>query len=437
VSRAFIVALVMMMVRVASAQEARISSSLELSGDTWVGQRVTMVVELFSPTYFSGTPEFDLPRVPSTTIFPPVDHPQLGTVKINNISYTFQRHELWIFGQRAGRIEIPSFPVRFEIAGVGGAAPSPVQLMTDPVSFDAKLPPGAEGLSTLISTSNLTVLDDWQPTDTAAKVGDAFTHHIILSAAGVPGMAFPPLPAVHVDGLGVYPKSPQVNDEINRGNLQGRRIETITYVCQSPGNYTVPAFTLTWWDLDDKVLKSAHISGRTFNVVPASVVAAAASSTWFDWRDRDLQIICAILVIIFAAIVIGWWGSKPLAEWRRAVRDRRLHSEWGLFAQVLKSCRAGDTSGIYVRLLAWWQEASPIERSPSLASFAQEHDEAALAMTVEALEQSLYADPLTVDNRTPVSFSQLGGMLKKMRKQMSDTAQLPNGTSRVLSLMNP
>jgi hypothetical protein len=74
-----------------------------------------------------------------------------------------------------------------------------VTLRTEPVSFDAKLPLGAEGLSSLISSIALTVDDDWAPDTNKAKVGDAFTHGITLCADGVPGMAFPALPEVHVD----------------------------------------------------------------------------------------------------------------------------------------------------------------------------------------------------------------------------------------------
>lgn len=72
-------------------------------------------------------------------------------------------------------------------------------LRTEPVSFDAKLPLGAEGLSSLISSIALTVDDDWAPDTNKAKVGDAFTHGITLCADGVPGMAFPALREVQVD----------------------------------------------------------------------------------------------------------------------------------------------------------------------------------------------------------------------------------------------
>ena len=43
------------------AQEAKVRSSLSDPDPIWTGQRITLVVELLAPGFFSGTPAFDLP----------------------------------------------------------------------------------------------------------------------------------------------------------------------------------------------------------------------------------------------------------------------------------------------------------------------------------------------------------------------------------------
>ena len=46
----------------AVAQEAKVRASIGTQGDLWVGQRVTLVVELLAPGFFSGMAAFDLPN---------------------------------------------------------------------------------------------------------------------------------------------------------------------------------------------------------------------------------------------------------------------------------------------------------------------------------------------------------------------------------------
>ena len=46
-------------------------TSVTPAGDVWVGQRVTLVVELRAPGTFAGAPSFDLPSIPGAVILKP------------------------------------------------------------------------------------------------------------------------------------------------------------------------------------------------------------------------------------------------------------------------------------------------------------------------------------------------------------------------------
>jgi hypothetical protein len=142
-SLAVMVFLVVALLGGASAQEPQVRAKLEIKGDVWVGQKITLVVELLAPGFFSGSPSFDVPRIPGVLIIPPEDRPVLGSEQINGMSYTVQRHELAVFAQRAGPHEIPAFSVRF------GFKRSPLdkdaisqRVMTPSLQITAKMPPG-------------------------------------------------------------------------------------------------------------------------------------------------------------------------------------------------------------------------------------------------------------------------------------------------------
>jgi hypothetical protein len=301
---------------------AKVRTQFEVKGDVWVGQGTTLVVELLSPGFFAGSPTFYLPRVPGVLILQPDDRPVLSSKTIDGASYTIQRHELRIFAQRPGLVTVPSFEVRFSTRE-GAAAPLEHRLRTDAISLKVKLPPGAEGLATLISARDLKATEIWAPEPGSAKTGDAFTRTITFSAPDIPAMAFPPFTTTDVAGLGVYPKTPRLLDYSERGAMRGERQDIITYVCQRPGRFVVPAARFTWWDLDHHQLRKVDFPARTFEVaanpaLPRPPIASLSS------ESQNLRAWMVSLGVVAAFIVVlagsALWITRRRPEWWRSIR---------------------------------------------------------------------------------------------------------------------
>jgi hypothetical protein len=67
-----------------SAQDAaKVRTKLEMKGDVWVGQAVTLALDLLSPGFFAGSPTFYLPRVPEVPFLQPDERPVLGSETID------------------------------------------------------------------------------------------------------------------------------------------------------------------------------------------------------------------------------------------------------------------------------------------------------------------------------------------------------------------
>jgi hypothetical protein len=282
----------------ASAQEPKVRSTLAKQDDLWVGQRIPFVVELLAPGFFSGTASFDLPNPPGMILMPPVSSPTVGSEEIDGVSYTVQRYELAVLARRAGEQTIPAFPVRFSFKRQPLEKETiPATGKTEPLKFSVKLPPGAEKLGSILSARGLQVVESWKPEPGKSKAGDAFTRTITYSAPDVPAMAFPPFPTGRIDGLGIYPKPPEVLDRSVRGDLQGKRIDSFTYVCQRPGQFVIPATRLTWFDLDTRKLQTIEFPARTLDVAPNAALASTAperDSFTMPWKS-----------IGWAALIIG------------------------------------------------------------------------------------------------------------------------------------
>jgi hypothetical protein len=195
-------------------------------------------------------------------------------------------------------------------------------LQTDPVSVEVKLPPGAEGLATLISTRSLKATEVWQPKPGPAKAGDAFTRTITFSASDVPAMAFPPFPETEIPGLGIYPKAPRLSDQSERGALRGERQETITYICKRPGRFVVPAARFTWWDLDHHQLQTVHFPQRIFEVTANSAFSGPSAALHGN-KARDLRAtirgLGAVSLFVVVLAGFGWWISRRSSAWWQAI----------------------------------------------------------------------------------------------------------------------
>ncbi len=313
------------------AQDAKVRTSLETKDATWVGQKVTVVVELLAPGYFSSAVTFDLPDPPGVLLLPPVGRPILSSETIDGTSYTVQRHELSAYPMRAGEQSVPAFSVRFEFKRASQDTNEiAATLKTDAMPFAVKVPPGGENLGQVISARDLKIEETWKPEPGKenVKAGAAFTRTITFTAPDVPGMVFPPFPAGQIDGLGIYPKR-QLLDQTDRGSLRGERRDVVTYVCKRAGEFTIPAVRFIWFDLDTKQLQTKEFAERTLKVAvnPAlatsggTLAGVGAASHSIEWWEL-VGLVAAMLLLLLA----GWSARfrRVLADWFTPFRPLHL-----------------------------------------------------------------------------------------------------------------
>lgn len=205
---------------------SRIRNKLADESKIWVGQKVTFQVDLLARSFFSGTAVFDLPRIPGAIVMKAEGSPVVSSENIEGQNWNIQTHSFYVYPQRPGGFEIPSFPVRFSVTSEPGKPATSQRQKTEPMAFAANMPPGAEGQSLLISTSELVVEEEWKPpiSDNGAMdltVGDAVERKITLRARDVPGMVLPSMRMPDQKGVSVYQHPASVRDQGNRGETPG------------------------------------------------------------------------------------------------------------------------------------------------------------------------------------------------------------------------
>jgi hypothetical protein len=346
-------------VRAADRAIVRLSTSNQ--GAVYVGQRVTLIAELLVQGTFDAAPAFDLPKLPGALLMQSSDRPVIGSEDIDGATYVTQRHELFVVSMRAGTTQIPSFEVRVAVKPSPDKPAEELRVQAMPLAIEAKMPPGAEHLASIISSKRVTAEQTWnsQPGE-RVKVGTSFTRAITLSAADVPSMAFPPLPAVNIDHLKAYPKPPVVEDTSERGEFTGRRIDAVVYVCASPGKVHLPALSIPWWNLEENRLEQIKLPGMDVEIEADAEEAASTSSgseqpsdsrgsreSWAAWRVAGL----ALVVAIVAAVV--WWQRQALAALWQALVAGPVNSDRRFRTAAIRASRRDDPVATYKALTQW------------------------------------------------------------------------------------
>lgn len=372
----------------AETDPAFIKTELQKTEKIWPGQRQTFYVKLYTTTSFAGSTRFELPKVPGMIIMEGEDRPLLGTEKIDGVSYIFKQHEIALFPQRAGSLAVPSFIVEFGFQGEENKV-AQQSFTTNELKFTVEKIPGADSQRPVITTSNLNVDDHWQPAPGTAKVGDAFTRTITMTADDLPGMAFPPLNVRKIEGVGLYTKQPQVADEMQRGEFTGKRIETISYVCEQEGTFTVPDAQIQWWNPKTESLRNIVLEAVELKVAANPLLqkekpvdSKVSGDDRFSWK-------WPVLIVFFSALAGAAfiWQRRRMKPQSSQVTDK----EGELFNKFQEVSASHDAAATMQALMHWLDYSEITGSTGSLARFIELAEDSELAMQIEALETTLYA----------------------------------------------
>ena len=354
-------------------------------GEVYVGQQVRFPVTVLFAERPTGSPQFSVPEAQGGILLKLPDRPVFGSEEVDGESFTSWSYDFVYYPHRAGAGTIPPIAVRAKIGEemVSGS--------TEAATVNAVLPAAAKGLATLVSTTNFEVKETWQPEPgEQAMVGDAFTRTITMTAPDVLGMGFPPLPIAKPANLGVYPKSPTVNDKSARGDITGSRSETIVYVCEREGEVTLPKMVIPWYDLDSKELKTVVLAGHSISVAPnpaqqAAQEEAESVSAALDWR-WIVAIVAGFVGLVIAVVRLWPHCKRCLAERKARVEA----SEKYLFKKLRAAAHRNDALAVVNASSRWLATLPQAEAGDTLREFAASYGGDEFQTAVDSLYTHLF-----------------------------------------------
>ncbi|WDE96209.1 hypothetical protein PQO03_10860 [Lentisphaera profundi] len=237
--------------------EAFVSTEYKQEEQQWVGQKLNFDIVLYSPTWFSGTPRFEIPEMADAIIFKIPGSPLPGRMDKNGKEFISQSHSFAIFTRKAGELNIPAFTVEFSIAQSGK---EPLRVTTQSKVLElSTLLPSALKQKIFITCEDYTLEEQWDKNikDGSFKVGDSLKRTITRTCRNSLAMLIPPIDVKTDKNFSVYPASPKLNNSMQRGDFSASRVEVFNYIFEKEGEIILPEIiTYCWNPTTNKVAKS-------------------------------------------------------------------------------------------------------------------------------------------------------------------------------------
>ena len=365
--------------------KAGVRISIEQDQDIWAGQQVTLNLDLRTTGFSFSNSRFNLPEVSGAFLMQTDTTTIKLTENVDGRDWQVVRYPLALYPQKAGQLEVPSINVRFSTAAGYGSEEKAFEFQTRPLELNINFPPGAKPGELVVTTTSFELEHEWQPATGPSKTGDAVTLTVSRRAGDISAMLLPPLPVFRTEGLASYPKTPEINDKTDRGDLTGVRVDSITWVVEKPGTYEIPGIRFQWWDPDNRELKQQIVPGLSLDILPSeeeSVVGTVKNNKQSSGNSWPI-----LFLFLTGLTGILWlrFGRKPTVQ--------QINDEKSAFAELQKACKNNQASQAHSAIHNWiasWASTSNSQKRPAtLTEFAGMLNDDHLATELRRLQEAL------------------------------------------------
>lgn len=364
----------------------------------YVGQQLIYTVRLF----------FDVNLNSGTLPHPRPDNADIQQLG-NDVDYDSERNghryhvverHYAIIPHHAGTLTIPSIEFQGEavdpadpndprgLLGQGGlfGDTTPVTADSTPASIDVQPAPANWGTTTWLPARTLSLSVEGLPSNNQVRVGQPINLHMSVEASGLDAAALPVPSLPAIDGAKIYPDQPVDTTHDDGQWLIGRRERSFAIFPQQSGSLTIPAITVTWFDVHSGQKQVATVPARTLTVLPATTTALATPSSATQgaaasvapaaarnsavphisttsspavsvtlWRWVAIASI-GVWVLVLGAAAFWWWRRRRTGATAAPTSAGSAHALRRAFFDV---ARTNDATAQAHHLLAWARAERP------------------------------------------------------------------------------
>ncbi|HVY22932.1 MAG TPA: BatD family protein [Steroidobacteraceae bacterium] len=412
----------------------------------YVQAAVKVTVRIYASTtlYQAG---LDLPGN-NDVLIQQVGKDQSSTVVRNGKRYQMIERHYLLFPQRSGKLTVPGAVLNAQIAvrdrnnpfddddafnGIFGGAPfngmmtstKPLRLHGDDIVLNVQPRPAQANGSYWLPATHMDVTAQWHPDVAHVKVGDPVTLELHQQAEGLTAAQLPDLSSLLQlpSGIKAYPDQARLSNNTQGDTVVGTRDQSIALIADEPGQFTIPALHVQWWDTQAKQMRDVTVPSRTLTITgmpntnvsqnaspaltaaPPSMQSATSASgshhavaaAVSDVNVRRWQWISVALTLLWLITLAAWWYSYRFRKAKspaQTTMEKAEHPKQLSAAQArdefIRACKQNDAARARRNLLAWiaaeWGNAAP----NGLRAFASQAGNAELNGLLLELDRAVY-----------------------------------------------
>lgn len=317
--------------------------------------------------------------------------------RVDGRRYRVVERRFAVYPQASGKLSIASVEFRGHVSGGSRSLFDPfgprsemVVRRSDEITLDVRPVPEDFAGRHWFPARKVTLEEEWSRDPVQFRVGEPITRTLILAAEGQTASQLPELPEwTPDDGFRHYPDQPVLENEANDSGMTSRRRESIALIPQQPGEYTLTAIRIPWWNTRTDRMEYAELPERTITVAappgetgkaiqdakpaplgelekpgPAAQPGSQPEqeneeSAAIDENGSNIWLYLSIaLVLIWFFTVLAWWLSSRR---RKSSGGRASESRRRVLRELKKACLERDPRRAREHLLQWGRLTWPAD----------------------------------------------------------------------------
>ena len=198
---------------------------------------------------------------------------------IDSVRYRVLERNYAIFPQQSGIFTIPGVTYSAEVStsrqsygtlgSLRGRSRS-VSLSSDDMTIEVKSIPVANN-GWWLPAEGLSIKQSWKPDSTSLEVGAPVTWTYTLMAEGLTATQLPDILPPEIKGIKFYPEKAKATNAIVDGKLMGKRTQTVAVIATKPGEVTIPAIDINWWNIETDSAETLTLPSKVITVEGGNV----------------------------------------------------------------------------------------------------------------------------------------------------------------------
>lgn len=354
---------------------------------------------------------------------------------INGVRHGVIEVSYAIFPQKSGLINIPPQTFSATLAGHDPHSLTPftaqpgqrIEVKSARIPLQVKdIPNDYPTDAVWLPAQDISLTQSWTPSlDTPINIGTAVTRLLKLQAQGLPSSLLPDITPPASPDYKAYLDQPVFSHQDTELGLTSRREQRQAFVFQTPGQQSLAAIKLPWWNTITDQLEYAelaeqklHIQTAMFNQVSPALMPSHSQPAAPVALIQQLifwQTLSALLALLSLAGFILWWRARHqpavIAASSSGPTPRSLQDD------LKRACLSNDANNTRLALDAWARQYPE-----TLADMAAR--DSTLSAALDALNSALYSENYS-DWQGQALWQAIGNLSFNPQAQSSDDEQLP------------